>query len=123
LRRRSSDLLDVFRAPAAAPARPSKAETPNRRVRLALGATIATLSVLLVTVAVVGLSKKGTPSSPPPALASLRRGEWAIRAETPLVSSAGARDLRGLLPRELVGRFPELKDRLKLAPGETKASM
>jgi hypothetical protein len=123
MERRTTDLLHLFRSPAAPRARSARSPADRRR-RLALGGTIAGLVVALAFTAGVGFARKGkSPAAPLPALASVRRGEWILRSEVPRVSSAGAADLVEALPRELVARFPELRGRVKVAPGSTKASM
>jgi hypothetical protein len=121
--RKTTDLLDVFRTPSA-PRASSGGTALERRRRVVLGGTIAGLLLALAFTAGIGLARRGkAPSTPAPALASVRRGEWILRSEVPRVSSAGAADLVEALPRELVARFPDLRGRVKVAAGSTKASM
>jgi hypothetical protein len=81
------------------------------------------VGVLGVT-AGIGLSRRGRARDDSPAvLANIPRGEWAIRAETPRVSPAGARDLSAAVPKELVTLHPRLAGRVRVAPGPTKQSM
>jgi hypothetical protein len=123
LLRRRTDLLDVFRAPAPAPRR-GDARSPKsvRRVRLALGGTVAVLLVCLAFTAGRGLKAGRTAPAPRP-LAAFRSGEWAIRAEVPRISPASARDLATAIPRALPERFPDLRGRLRVGAGPTKATI
>jgi hypothetical protein len=84
---------------------------------------VGLLGILAFT-AGIGFARRGG-SGPDPSLALARvpRGEWVIRSETPRVSSAGARDLSTAVPVDLVARFPDLRGRVKIAPGSSKASM
>jgi hypothetical protein len=120
--RRRTDLLDVFRAPAA-PARPSGrgGGAAARRVRWALGGTIGALLVVLAFVAGWGLGDDRGPPPPRP-LAAFRSGEWAIRAEVPRLSPAGAKDLAAVVPPAFLAKHPEMRGRVRLARGSAKTT-